>query len=115
MNLKILSFYKEKTHKWYINLPEWTGSKEDLEMVMGADNMLDYLAQGEDTVVIYVSLEPSFNYEYELTLDREDEYGAYYYVNGNNLDMEIWLCPVTKFVFGNYPNKIYFIKSNKIL
>lgn len=23
--------------RWYIVLPEWTGNKEDLEMVLGAD------------------------------------------------------------------------------
>lgn len=107
MNLRTLSFYKESSGRWYVDLPEWTGSKDELEMVMGADTMLDYMAQGEDKVLAYISTEPSFNYRYELTFDREDEYGAFYYVNGNNLDMEIWLCPVTKFVFDEYPNKFY--------
>jgi len=32
-----LKFYKEADERWYVELPEWEGSKADLEMVAGAD------------------------------------------------------------------------------
>ncbi len=41
--MKRLRFYKEEDHRWYVDLHEWNGSKEELEMVMGADIMLDYM------------------------------------------------------------------------
>lgn len=28
-------FYKEETHRWYVDLPEWEGPKAALEMVDG--------------------------------------------------------------------------------
>ena len=36
-----LKFYKEEG-KWYIDIP-WDGDKSELEMVMGADVLLDEL------------------------------------------------------------------------
>jgi len=36
-----LDFYKETTGEWYIDLPDYPGPKEDLQMVLGADKMLD--------------------------------------------------------------------------
>jgi hypothetical protein len=38
------------------------------------------------------------------------DYGAYYMVNelkGKPFQHRLWLCPVTEFVFGGYPNQIY--------
>jgi hypothetical protein len=32
-------FYKTGDGKWYIDLPEWDGSIDDLQMVDGADTM----------------------------------------------------------------------------
>jgi hypothetical protein len=37
------------------------------------------------------------------------EYGAYYKVtqlNGESYNHQLWLCPVTEYVFGNYPQEI---------
>ena len=41
--MKNLKFKKEEDNKWYIDLTEWTGDKADLEMVAGADILLDIL------------------------------------------------------------------------
>jgi hypothetical protein len=40
-------FYKDPDGRWYVDLPEYQGSKQDLEMVSGADAFLEILAQGE--------------------------------------------------------------------
>jgi hypothetical protein len=37
--------------------------------------------------------------------------GAWYILNqylGIDFNLKMWLCDVTKFVFGNFPKKIYF-------
>ena len=38
------------------------------------------------------------------------DYGVYYSVtqlNGQPHNHQLWLCPVTEYVFGNYPDQIY--------
>ncbi len=37
--MKKFKFNKEAQNRWYIELPEWTGSKSELEMVFGADTL----------------------------------------------------------------------------
>lgn len=46
---------REIGRKWYLDFPSWTGSKDDLEMVRGADKMLDIMAKGKDRVSIEAS------------------------------------------------------------
>lgn len=102
-------FYKTDSNNWFIDLPEWEGSLLDLIMVEGADTMLDILADGKDDIFIDLSDKP-FDGADVLTKDDEDRDGAYYIVtelNGVVYNMEIWLCEVTKFVFGGLPDKIY--------
>ncbi len=48
-------FYKDESGKWFIHLPEWEGDIAELEMVCGADTMLDIFAQGEDEVYLTLS------------------------------------------------------------
>jgi len=113
MNYK---FYKEEDNRWYIDLPEWTGSKADLEMVGGADTMLDYMAEGEFSVTLSISETEIDGYDL-LSFVRETiewENGAFYFLkayNGIELNLEVWLCDVTRFVFnGNFPKELYICK-----
>jgi len=59
--METFKFEKESDNKWYVVLPEWEGEHWELEMVMGADTMLDILAQGESEVYASLSLEPIDN------------------------------------------------------
>ena len=104
--LRKFTFVKEETNRWYVVLPEWTGDKEDLEMVMGADIMLDIMAQGNNIIDIVLSDEP-FNHLFELSFIREDSGGGWYHFQSEFNSLDIWLCSVTKFVFGDLPNTIY--------
>lgn len=110
MNLK---FIKEDTNRWYIDLPPWTGDKADLEMVCGADNILDILADNANEVTLDVYEDPFQGCE-ELemvNLATDLGNGAYYLLKnykGEEANLELWLCDVTAFVFGYLPNKIYF-------
>lgn len=113
--MKILKFYKEDDGRWYVDLPEWQGEKADLEMVAGADKTLDYISDNDNSIKLLFS-EEFFDYSNELKFQElATEYGngAFYYLenyNGVNVDMNMWLCDVTKFVFGGFPENIYFRK-----
>jgi uncharacterized protein DUF6717 len=118
--MKKFKFIKENTGKWYIDLPEWPGEKWELEMVCGADTMLDIISQGEDFVYLTLSLEP-FNvsgtdeiYQCASSLtkinDTPDIGGALYLLKiykTIEYNIEVWLCHVTEFVFGSMPETIY--------
>lgn len=112
--MKTLSFKKESDGRWYVDLPEWTGDHADLEMVAGADVLLNYLTLDDETVRLAVSEVP-FSRADKLILVREAlelENGAIYKVStlsGVPMEnMEVWLCDVTKFVLGRFPVVIYF-------
>ena len=36
--------FNKEDGKWYIDLPDWTGTKGELQMVGGADTLLDHLS-----------------------------------------------------------------------
>ncbi len=105
--MKIFKFEKEIDNKWYVVLPEWKGPKDDLEMVMGADTMLDILAQGEDFVYLTLSHKPFENYSFTLNFIGYESEGGIYMLNHELYNFEIWLCHVTEFVFGELPKVIY--------
>lgn len=106
--MKLYRFTKEQNDRWFIVLPEWQGSKDELEMVMGADTMLDYIACGGSEVMLYLSEEPFDGYDLTLTLKEYIYDGAMYSLTGKNFEcFDVWLCEVTKFVFGEFPQTIY--------
>ena len=108
--MKTLKFNKEETG-WYIDLPEWTGSKADLAMVAGADKLLDRVSYGDNSVELTVSRAPIDNYyKLKLTDEANEAGGGVYKVYGpKTFPDQIWLCDVTKFVFGGYmPPELYF-------
>src|SRR5690606_37939001 len=105
------TFYKTEENRWYANIPEWEGSVDELEMVAGADIMLDIYSQFENRITLTMS---------DLPLKRGDLLKRVYdptVQSGSNYkvttmfqqpyDYEIWLCDVTKFVFGRFPENIY--------
>lgn len=114
-----IKFTNESPGIWFAEIPEWKGPKSDLQMVCGADSFLDMLCEGEWTVWITLSDEQfkswSGNEGEELRLITEgktDEGGAWYRLEkyrGISFDLDMWLCDVTKFVFGKFPEVIYFI------
>ena len=113
-----IKFYKEIDLRWYADLPEYIasgGTKADCEMVCGADDWLDILSQGESEITLVLDTEP-FKGAEVLNLDRTDYgfpvLGATYrmttYKSVDYSNQTLWLCPVTLFVFGEYPKKIFY-------
>ena len=57
--MKVYKFIRTG-QEWYIDLPEYLeqgGSIGDLQMVDGADKMLDLMAENESTVTLFISKE----------------------------------------------------------
>ena len=105
-----LKFYKEEG-KWYLDSP-WDGDKSELEMVMGADVLLDELdCFNKESVVVQI-VDSSTVTTIDLLIVESDEYGATYVVTTYNTQIrvsQIWLCTVTKHVFGGtFPENICF-------
>ena len=102
--------------RWFVHLPDYPGSPEDLEMVCGADSFCQQLDKhNTGFVTVYVGIEPKVNQfttqEYVFTFDAYSEWsgeidGATYHLESDP-DFEIWLCNVTKYVFGEFPATIY--------
>ena len=111
---KKLNFIK-LAGKWFVHLPNYEGHYSELEMVLGADvlcDMIDTFDTGYITATI--STEPKeSNFtikEYVLdfvnsTVSNGEQDGANYRLREWKLDM--WLCNVTKYVFGEFPATIY--------
>ncbi|MCS5488878.1 DUF6717 family protein [Algoriphagus limi] len=122
MKLKKHRFYKEG-RTWYIDLPKFLtlgfGTKANLMMVGGADTYLDKISNNGIEKNIIFSDNPFDDFDDVLTrtgLGYDEEYldsvghaevdgGAYY---ESLTKHKLWLCPVTKYVFGkDYPKRIF--------
>lgn len=110
--MKTFNFVKENDGRWFINYPEWKGHRDELEMVAGADILLDYCSNYSNECSFNVSEEIIEN-SIELTKDREVGGGAVYSVKNCPAILELWFCHVTKFVYdGRLPEKLYFMLIN---
>lgn len=112
-----LRFYKTPKSLWYVDLPNWQGDPEDLQMIQGADAWLDLLAGEQAELCLNLSAKV-FEGAQVLTLIRLGEEnlggGGNYWLEKyleQQVDLKVWLCEVTTAIFGEYPQKIYFSKS----
>lgn len=100
--------------RWYIDIPQWYesgGDEEALEMVAGADTWLDFLSEEKNEIFLKISNKEKL--KNILSLIDEDEFGATYITynpNDKANPHQLWLCPVTKWLFNEYPNIIYYEK-----
>jgi hypothetical protein len=107
--MKNYTFNKEQG-SWYIDLPEWTGTKVELQMVGGADTLLDHLSNNGTTVDIDIStdsllLSKQSGFQTLNKIVQTPPNGCVYHLGIK----PVWLCNVTKFVFdGEFPKRIHF-------
>ena len=66
-----LTFIKDADDRWYIDLPNWKGSKADLEMVCGADTFLDEISNRGHVVKLKVSLNSFHGSKFHFKKIRE--------------------------------------------
>lgn len=104
--MKTYTFNKEDGN-WYIDLPEWQESKSALQMVAGADILLDELSNNQTSVHLSISTKekPADYTTLKKMINTPVTGGALYHLGLK----PIWLCDVTKFVFGNFLKK-YILK-----
>lgn len=112
-----VSFTKENNNRWYVDFPNWPLSHDNLEMVAGADDLLDLLNDGSNHILLQVS---TSEFKHDIKLKKVKSgltKGAFYIVetplkgweNPNSIRRkQLWLCPVTLTVLGHYPSRIYF-------
>lgn len=127
VNAQSLGFIKEDGI-WYANLPEFLeaglGSRNNLMMVDGSDTFLDQLSGVRSTLTLHLSTAHFQGYQIRMEKIKHGlnkqllheaghapvDFGAYYRVtelNSKPYYHQLWLCPVTEYVFGNYPEEIY--------
>ncbi|HKO81148.1 MAG TPA: DUF6717 family protein [Chitinophagaceae bacterium] len=117
--MKVHQFIKEASD-WYIDLPEYLqqgGSKGDLQMVSGADTLLDIIAGENNKVTLQIDTTQFSDADELLLTELCDPIlgGGYYHLKrfeNKEVNRNLWLCDVTRFVFGSIPEKIYIKQVN---
>jgi hypothetical protein len=109
---KTFRFYKTPENRWYIDLPDWQGDIAALEMVLGADTMLDKVSEYTEECFIDLSDEPFEGADsVKLIENLQQSIGGGNYLmetfNGVTVNQEMWLCEVTEYVFEGLPELIY--------
>lgn len=93
--------------RWFVHLSDYPGLPDDLEMVMGADTLCERIDTKKTGFITVRVSDKSLDGE-ELILnfiENTDDPGAWYKLK--NFDLNIWLCNVTKYIFGEFPKTIY--------
>jgi hypothetical protein len=111
---RAIRFYKNAKHEWYADIPEWGGDLADLQMVEGADELLNWIAAAENECKLLMADDRIADAEIlDLVYIREENLGGggdYLLENfrGEFKNHKLWLCKVTEFVFKQLPERIYF-------
>lgn len=105
--------------KWYCEVPGFP--KELFEhtlMVGGAANLLEYYSRGDSKIVAKIKIanekEDKQYCGFRLYKDSSTLTGGAFYKDPSGFfNEEFWLCPVTLFLLGKYPERILIHKINK--
>ena len=117
INMNSYSFIK-KDGNWQVHYSNYTykqGGEVDIELNDGAGSMLNLLSAGNNQVNLLFDRKP-FKDADEIELLQTCEpflNGGYYLLRnyeGKEINYQMWLSDVTKHVFGETPEKIYFKK-----
>lgn len=114
--MNTFKFFKENGG-WHVKLtPKKTKEKTGcIDMVEGADSMLNLMSGGQDEVTLVLNTEPFENAE-ELELLHPCKpflEGGYYLMrkhDGKEINYKMWISDVTQLAFGDVPEKIYVRK-----
>ena len=107
--------YVPEDKLWYIDMP-WPGDRYNLAMVAGSNHLLRFLDTVEENrvrVLVRPSRKRITTLHKEGYFECDKQYsgllrGATYKVYGlEGFSREIWICPVTLTVLGQYPKYIY--------
>ena len=119
--------YKNIFKRWYYDFKHWGFKHGQLEMVSGANQLCELYANGKNEVTVEIVCAKKQLKKYKETHDEfigevlpentpfldKYLYGRNYTCNNfsnTNEKKRMWICPVTLFVLGRYPNFIYIKK-----
>ena len=110
-----ISFTKESDDCWYVDYPNWPFEHHNLMMVSNADKLCEILSYDGTHAKLKVrvkagSEEMPKEAIHLSKLDSSLAGGADYHVDleaANSFGGNIWLCPVTLFVLGQYPDNMW--------
>ncbi|MCZ4242659.1 DUF6717 family protein [Pedobacter punctiformis] len=111
---RTIRFYKNAKGEWYADIPEWSGDIADLQMVEGADELLEWIAASASECKLIMADGPMEDAEIlNLIYIREANLGGggdyiLERFKGEWKNHKLWLCEVTEFVFKQLPQTIYF-------
>jgi len=113
--IPFLGLFGPKRDRWYIDLPEWQGPRANLEMVAGADTMLEVFAQDKERVNVTFTNYETLEISPDLLLTHVG--GGTYTVtilneNYSDAPERLWLCGVTLFVFNSDYPEYLSVKCN---
>lgn len=102
-------FERLENGRWYVVFPEYEGDQEDLEMVEGADKMLDALTTDGMYVSLTISEErPEDDNYFIFEMEAHDDCGGFYNVLGcEQFKGTIWLCNVVHEFYEDHPETLY--------
>ncbi|RYY95749.1 MAG: hypothetical protein EOO11_15160 [Chitinophagaceae bacterium] len=112
--VRTFAFHKEDD-TWYIDLPDYTAQgldRSDLVMAEGAHKLLNSIANGYHRVTLRMSVAPFPGADVLdlVELCPAPRGGGIYRLatcNGRNLNVQMWICDIALFVFGDLPPQIY--------
>ena len=110
--MKHFTFVK-LSNRWFVDIP-YDGCVSDLEMVGGADTLIESYARSRVVDVYIPETEEDFTdstfvqkcHYATLTKKCRDVNGTTYDVNSSRYRSEIWLCPVFNMLMGESPEKM---------
>ncbi len=112
--IKKIKFHKGKG-KWYIDLPEWEGPKQDLEMTDGIYDLLNLISHGDEEIYFQLGDE-NFPGAYQMILVQSGsaaDAGVWYLVptvGEMNINFRLRLPEMAKTIFGTFPETIWFYR-----
>lgn len=105
--------------KWYCKVPGFPQKLfEHTMMVGGAAKLIEYYSQGDTEVRAHIKVAKAYEEKYYcgMALVRTSATltgGAFYTSNADVSHEELWLCPVTLFLLGRYPERIFIYRMHK--
>ena len=105
-----IGFVKEADGRWYADIRHWPRLfHANLEMIAGADDLLEALDNGQGYVRMEVDMNPADKRDFfKMVKVSQTNLGATYKVlYCDRYNNKAWLCNVGKFVMGKHPDAIF--------
>lgn len=129
--LKFVSEEDNGVKRWYYYFPLWGFAHGNLEMVDGADTLCEHYSNdgGKTAIIELIASRENLHYGYMYDHYIGEKFPKHFnfidkFLWGRNYKTSettkkfgirnngFWICPVTLFVLGRYPNHIYILSKN---